>query len=221
MNGRRSPGGEAVAAPPRVDVRPPGCSITAMSGARFDAAYYDRYYGQLQLAARIDTLVRFVCAYLDHLGVEVEEILDFGCGQGFWRAPLLRGYPQARYTGIELSEHACRTFGWTRGSVVDHAHGRKADLVVCQGVLQYLPDADASRAIRNLARHTRGALYLEALTQEDWDHNCDQNATDGDVHLRPAAWYREQLAARFHNCGGGLFLPRNSKVVTFELERLG
>jgi SAM-dependent methyltransferase len=200
-----------------------GCltNIVPMRGARFDAAYYDRYYGTLKLAGRIEPLVRFVCAYLEHLDIAVEEVLDFGCGQGFWRAPLLRAYPQARYTGIELSEHACETYGWTRGSVVDHAHGSKADLVICQGVLQYLPDTQARKAIKNLARHTRGALYLEALTQGDWEHNCDQNATDGDVHLRPVAWYREQLGAHFHNCGGGLFLPRNSNVVTFELERAG
>lgn len=191
-----------------------------MSGARFDAAYYQRYYGTLQLAAGVETLVRFVCAYLDHLGVTVDEVLDFGCGQGFWRAPLLRAYPHARYVGIELSEHACETYGWTRGSVVDHVHGRKADLVVCQGVLQYLSDEQADLAIRNLAGHTRGALYLEALTQEDWDQNCDRTATDGDVHLRSGAWYRERLAAHFLNCGGGLFVPHDSSAVLFELERL-
>lgn len=191
-----------------------------MSGARFDAAYYDRYYGQLKLAARVEPLVRFVVAYLEHLGITVDEVLDFGCGQGFWRTPLLRAHPKARYTGIELSEHACETYGWTRGSVVDHQHGRQADLVICQGVLQYLSQSQASRAIRNLARHTRGALYLEALTQEDWDHNCEQSATDGNVHLRPAAWYRQQLAGHFHNCGGGLFLPKDTDVVTFELERV-
>ncbi len=191
-----------------------------MSGARFDAAYYARYYDELGIASGVDRLVRFVCAYLDHLGVEVREILDFGCGQGLWQPQLERAYPDARYLGVELSEHACETYGWTRGSVVDFALGRKADLVVCQGVLQYLPEREAGAAIRNLARHTGGALYLEALTSEDWQHNCDQQATDGDVHLRPASWYRERLARHFLNCGGGLLLPRDSPVVTFELERL-
>jgi trans-aconitate methyltransferase len=190
-----------------------------MAGARFDAAYYAHFYGALEIAAGVEPLVRFVSAYLDHLRVPVAEILDLGCGAGFWRAPLLRAYPRASYTGVELSEHACEAHGWTRGSVVDHAHGRPADLVVCQGVLQYLPDEQAEQAIRNLARHTRGALYLEALTRGDWEHNCDQTATDGDVHLRSIAWYRERLAAHFHSCGGGLFVPRNSGVVMFELER--
>ncbi len=189
-----------------------------MSGARFDAAYYTRFYDELGIASGVERLVRFVCAYLDHLGVEVEEILDFGCGQGLWRAPLLRAYPQANYVGVEYSEHACTQHGWTRGSVVNFSHGRKADLVVCQGVLQYLPDTQARKAIRNLARHTRGTLYLEVLTQEDWEHNCDQSATDGEVHLRPVTWYRELLAKHFRNCGGGLFVPHNSPTVLFELE---
>lgn len=190
-----------------------------MPGARFDAAYYAHFYGALKVAAGIEPLVRFVGAYLDHLAVPVESILDFGCGEGPWRAPLSRAYPNAEYTGVELSEHACETHGWTRASVVDYAHGRKADLVVCQGVLQYLSKTEARRAIKNLARHTHGALFLEALTQEDWDHNCDQTATDGDVYLRPVAWYRELLAAHFTSCGGGLFLPLDSSVVLFELER--
>jgi len=190
-----------------------------MSGARFDAAYYAHFYGALQVAAGVEPLVRFVSAYLDHLGIPINEILDLGCGAGFWRAPLLRAYPNATYTGVELSEHACETHGWIQGSVVDYAHGRKADLVVCQGVLQYLPTREAHRAIRNLARHTGGALFLEALTQEDWDHNCDKGSTDGAVHLRPVAWYRELLAAHFISCGGGLFLPLGSPVALFELER--
>ena len=193
--------------------------MPAMSGARFDAAYYARYYDELGIANGVDRLVRFVCAYLDLLEVPVGEVLDFGCGQGRWRGPLQHAYPSAAYVGVELSEHACAAYGWTRGSVVDYDHGGQADLVVCQGVLQYLDDDAAAAAIRNLARHTRGALYLEALTREDWKHNCDQRATDGDVHLRPVAWYRERLARQLRSCGGGVFLPRDSPVVMFELER--
>jgi trans-aconitate methyltransferase len=191
-----------------------------MSGGRFDASYYERFYDELGIASGVETLVRFVCAYLDHLDVEVHELLDFGCGQGLWRTPLLRAYPDARYVGVELSEHACATWGWTRGSVVDFTRKRKADLVICQGVLQYLDDDDARAAIHNLARHTRGALYLEVLTQEDWDHNCDRAATDGDVHLRATDWYRALLAEHFRNCGGGVFIPRDSSVVMFEIEVL-
>ena len=42
------------------------------------------------------------------------------------------------------------------------------DLVICYDVLQYLRDAEASRAIVNLGRVCRAALYVSALTTEDW-----------------------------------------------------
>lgn len=189
-----------------------------MAESRFDAEYYARYYEEFDIAAGVDRLVRFVAAYLDHLDVGVEDILDFGCGQGTWKEPLAEQYPAARYVGVEVSEHACERYGWIQGSIVDYDHGEQVDLVVCQGVLQYLDDAAAEQAILNLARHTRGAMYLEALTQGDWDHNCDQSATDGNVHLRPVEWYRERLGKHFINCGGGVFVPHDNGVVLFELE---
>jgi hypothetical protein len=102
---------------------------------------------------------------------------------------------------------------------VDYAASEPADLVVCHGVLQYLDARSARRAIANLARLTGGALFLEALTAEDWEHNCDRSLTDGDVFLRPAAWYRRELARRFTNCGGGVFLAASSPAVLYELEK--
>ena len=188
---------------------------------RFDETYYTRHYGDPETKVEtesIDRLVNFVCAYLDYLHIEVREVIDFGCGVGLWRAPLERAWPHVRYIGIEASEHACERYGWTRGSVVDHEHGRAVDLVICQGVLQYLPAREAKRAIRNLARHTGSALYLEALTRADWELVCDQSRTDGDVYLRSGDWYRSALGERFLACGGGLFLPKHSRVPLFELE---
>jgi SAM-dependent methyltransferase len=197
--------------------------LPGMVERRFDDAYYARHYGdpdtRAQSTTSIERLVRFVCAYLDYLRVDVREVIDFGCGVGLWQQPLARAWPGVDYVGVEASEHACERYGWTHGSVVDYEHGRAVDLVVCQGVLQYLPAREAERAIRNLARHTGAALYLEALTQADWDHVCDQSRTDGDVYLRTGEWYRRILDQRFVSCGGGLFLPKHSSVPLFELER--
>jgi O-methyltransferase involved in polyketide biosynthesis len=92
------------------------------------------------------------------------------------------------------------------------------DLVVCQGVLQYLDDRAAARALRNLGQWTRGALYLEALTRRDWRHVCDRQRTDGNVHLRSGAWYRRRLARTFTAAGGGVFLQNAAGASLFELE---
>ncbi|KIG17177.1 hypothetical protein DB30_03774 [Enhygromyxa salina] len=195
-----------------------------MADRRFDAGFYERFYGDPDTRVcseeSIERLVRFVCAYLDHLQIEVREVLDFGCGMGLWRAPLQRAIPGLRhYHGVEFSEYLCGVHGWAHGSAVDYEHGRTADLVVCQSVLQYLPANQARVAIRNLARHTGQAMYLEVVTKADWANSCDQSRTDGDVYLRTVEWYRRALAPHFVSCGGGLFLPKDTTVVLYDLER--
>ena len=189
---------------------------------RFDAAYYERHYFDPETAVisreEAERLVRFVITYLEYLEINVDSVLDLGCGVGLW-APLIdEVLPRATYTGVEVSEYLCEHYGWVNASVADYG-GEQADLVVCQGVLQYLDKDECKRAIDNLAAHTSGALYLEALTAEDWEQNCDQSITDGDVHLRPAKWYRKRLGKHFVSCGGGLFVPKDSGVVLYELER--
>jgi hypothetical protein len=188
----------------------------------FDQAYYERHYrdrrtrvGSLGAILRLGD---FVAAYLRYLEQPVATVIDFGCGLGLWQRAVRRHFPAARYTGVEVSRYLCRRYGWTRGSVVDWVAETPADLVICHGVLQYLDAADARRAVRNLARNCQGALFLEALTREDWDHNCDRERTDGDVYLRPASWYRRELRWRFRSAGGGVFLSPESPAVLYELE---
>jgi SAM-dependent methyltransferase len=189
---------------------------------RFDRAYYDRFYRDetSQVASAADTarLARFVTGYLDYLGVEVRSILDVGAGIGLWQAPLAAAYPEARYVGLELSAHVAEAHGWVKGSITTY-RGPAVDLVICQGVLQYVPDEALPKAIRRLAALSRGALYLEALTRKDWRQNVDQERTDGAVHLRPGAHYRRLLReAGMRACGGGVFLGPRSPAVLFELE---
>ena len=190
----------------------------------FDRAYYQRYYHDPRTRVgspqSVQVLADFVCAFLRHVGQPVRRVLDMGCGLGHWRDAVLRHYPKARYTGVEYSEYLCDELGWTHGSAVDFSMRGQADLVICQGVLQYLERADCRRAIDNLATLTRGALYLEVLTERDWQENCDREATDGNVHLRSGAWYRGLLARHFVNYGGGMFLAHGSPATLFELEHL-
>ena len=61
---------------------------------RFDAEYYARHYldesTAVSSAEETLTLARFVCSYLEYLGVTVETALDLGCGVGRWRTALER-----------------------------------------------------------------------------------------------------------------------------------
>jgi trans-aconitate methyltransferase len=162
---------------------------------------------------------RLIAAILRHACIPVRTIIDAGCGIGLLRKPFADTYPKARYVGLEASEYLCARYGWTKGSVTDFAPRALSDLVVCYDVLQYLDDGDASRAIANLARLTRAALYVSALTREDWLENCDRTRTDRAVHLRSGAWYRRRLARRFRYLGFGVWLRKDVTAILWDLEQ--
>ncbi|HEU4592889.1 MAG TPA: class I SAM-dependent methyltransferase [Steroidobacteraceae bacterium] len=191
-----------------------------MSG-RFDREYYRRFYFDPRTAvvsrAEMRARARLIAAYAQHIGLPVRNVLDAGCGIGLLRAPLSRAFPRARYTGLEYSEYLCRRYGWTHGSLAQF-RADPFDLVVCYDVLQYLDDRTAAKAIANLARLTRGMLYLSALTARDWRENCDRTRTDPDVHLREAAWYGRRLRRWFRPSGVGFWIRRGAPLTTWEME---
>lgn len=188
---------------------------------RFDEAYYRRHYTgrrRVHTAREIDRLARGVTGLAGWFGVPLEWVLDVGAGPGLWRDWFRRHHPRVAYRSTDVSPYACARYGHERRDISRWRARQRFDLIVCQGVLQYLDERAAARAIDNLGRWCDGALYLEALTARDWRHNCDRSRTDGDVHLRSGDWYRRRLAKHFLDCGGGLFCSRRAGVTLFELE---
>jgi SAM-dependent methyltransferase len=191
----------------------------------FDAAYYQRFYRnpgtRVTDRASCRLLANLVFAYVDRMQIPVRRVLDIGAGTGLWRQEVRRKAPKAEYVGVDLSDYACAKYGWDKGSVVDYRPSARFDLVICQGVFQYLSAKEAEAAIANLPRLTRAVVYLEILTKEDWEHNCDRELTDGRVYLRSIAWYRKRLREDFLFLGGGVFLLRGTPAVLYELEYQG
>jgi SAM-dependent methyltransferase len=189
----------------------------------FGPEYFRKFYldpsTRVTTPAEMRARARLIAAILTQTGVPVRTILDAGCGIGMLRKPFSEVLPRARYTGLDASEYLCTRYGWIRGSAVDHAPRDPFDLVVCYDVLQYLDDRDAARAIGNLARLTRSAAYICALTREDWRANCDRKRTDRDVHLRSGAWYRRRLQRRFRHVGFGVWLRKDVTAILWDMER--
>jgi len=190
----------------------------------FDKGYYRKYYEDPRTRVADGTscavLADFIFSYLRYLEVPVARVLDIGCGTGLWRQEVRRHHPSARYVGVEKSAYACRKYGWEQGCLTTYRSKKAFDLVICNDVIQYLNEAEAESAIRNLAKLTRAAVYLKLLTLEDWEHNCDRTVTDGQVYMRSASWYRERLKRDFLACGGGIFLKKDAPAVLYELETL-
>src|SRR5690606_16790711 len=70
----------------------------------YDRAYFDRWYRRSEVggAARLARKVALAVATAEyHLERPIRSVLDIGCGEGAWRAPLLRLRPKAGYLGFD------------------------------------------------------------------------------------------------------------------------
>ena len=167
---------------------------------RYDRAYFDRWYreGGIGGARRLARKVALAVATAEyHLERPLRTVLDIGCGEGAWRAPLLKLRPQAKYLGFDSSEYAVSRFGPRRNLHLarfgDFARLRPCppvDLLVCSDVLHYLDVRELDRGLPGLAELCGGVAFLETFARED--------RAEGDEHdfrNRPAAFYRRRFEA--------------------------
>lgn len=173
----------------------------------YDAAYFQNWYrtaelgGSARLARKVALAVATAEYYLER---PVRRVLDVGCGEGAWRAPLLKLRPKVEYLGFDSSEYAVRRYGRTRNlnfaRFGDFAWLRPCapvDLLVCSDVMHYVPDRELRAGLPGLAELTGGVAFLECFTAEDefiGDHEGFQP--------RPAAWYRRALTRAGFSAAG-------------------
>jgi 2-polyprenyl-3-methyl-5-hydroxy-6-metoxy-1,4-benzoquinol methylase len=191
----------------------------------FGAEYFDRFYESRSTRVHgkreIARLARGVTGMIEWLGGEIHAVLDVGAGPGLWRDWFAAHMKETRYLSTDVSAYACQRYGHEQRDIAKWRSSRQFDLIVCQGVLQYLTDEDAASAIENIAAMCRGFLYLEAITKRDMREVCDPKLTDAACHLRTGAWYRERLSRHFDALGCGLFFKKDGPLAFYELERPG
>ena len=165
---------------------------------QYDRDYFDRWYrrGGIGDRARLARKVALAVAVAEyHLERPLRTVLDVGCGEGAWRAPLLRLRPKARYLGFDASAYAIERYGRARNlrfaRFGDFALLRPCppvDLLVCSDVLHYLPTRELERGLPGLAELCGGVAFLETFARED--------RAEGDEHdfqARPARFYRTRF----------------------------
>ena len=189
----------------------------------FDEDYYRRFYASRHTRVQGPREVAELCTrallQIKWAGGEVGSALDVGAGPGLWRDWFARRRPAVKYRSTDVSEYACARFGHERRDITTWRARERFDLVICQGVLPYLPRAGVVAAIENLAVMARGFLYLEAVTKRDLDELCDTEKTDGAMQRHPGALYREHLQKHFMTLGFGLWIKRGAADRLYELER--
>ena len=197
----------------------------APEGAAFDASYYDRHYGReatrVHGPTEIAHLANTITSYVAWLGGTIDSVLDVGAGTGIMRDHFRKHAPDIRYRSLEVSPFAAKTYGHELADIATFRCEETFDLVICQGVLQYLDDARAKKAIERLGDLCRGFLYLEAITVKDLRTVCDPERTDAAVFARPGSFYRPLLRRHFHFVGCGLYYSKAGELLFYELERGG
>jgi len=192
----------------------------------YDAAYFTRWYGRNgavvddELIARRARLALAAAEYL--LETEVRSVLDVGCGEGRWRAPLRRARPGLAYQGVDRSEYVVERFGKRRhirlgtvGTLGRLGLRGTFDLVVCSDVLQYLPAAEVRRGLEAMRRLAAGVLWLDAFAAED-DFVGDR---EGWQRRSERAWRRIFADAGLVSCGLNCWVPRRLERRLTALER--
>jgi SAM-dependent methyltransferase len=167
----------------------------------YDRAYFDRWYRHSKHERASSSLLKRKV----HLAVSVAEyylerpiksVLDVGCGEAVWRAPLLKLRPKLEYRGVDSSEYAVTKFGRTRNiafaqfsQLEQLRFGAPVDLLVCSDVMHYLSDSELKRGLKGFSELCQGVAFLELWSRED-DIVGDKIGFIG----RPANWYRKQFA---------------------------
>ncbi|MGH8172242.1 MAG: class I SAM-dependent DNA methyltransferase, partial [Rhodanobacteraceae bacterium] len=157
-----------------------------------------------------------------YLGRPIRNVLDVGCGEAPWRAPLLSLRPRVYYRGVDASEYVVRRYGIRRniglarfGQLAELRFDTRFDLIVCSDVLHYLKPAEIRAGLSGLVEMLEGVAFLEAFTRND--------QVDGDrvgYIARAPSWYLRQFReAGLLPCGSHTYLgPRLMKSIA-ALER--
>jgi len=166
----------------------------------YDRAYFDRWYrsGGIGDVARLARKVALAVATAEyHLERPIRSVLDIGCGEGAWRAPLLKLRPKASYLGFDASEYSITRYGRTRNlhlaRFADFELLRPCapvDLLVCSDVLHYLPARELTRGLPALADLCGGLAFIETFARED-----EAVGDEHDFQSRPASFYLKRLRA--------------------------
>lgn len=188
----------------------------------FDDTYYGRYYEsdstRVYGHAEQEKLALGVLSLASYWGMDVRTVLDVGAGTGQMREVFARKWPRIHYVATESSAFACRKYGLDRLDITKERWNSTFDLVICQGVLPYLPNDGVTSAITNIAAMAAGFLYVESITKKDIRDVVDKKKTDLAVFTRRGEFYESRLRKPFVKLGAGMYYTRKGPLTFYELE---
>ncbi|HET7845299.1 MAG TPA: class I SAM-dependent methyltransferase [Xanthomonadales bacterium] len=192
---------------------------------QYDQSYFDRWYratGRVKEPQALMRKVRMAVAVAEfQLGRPIENVIDIGCGEGAWLAPLRALRPRVRYLGIDSSEYAIARYGRARNlrllrfeQLAEQRFDETYDLLVCSDVMHYVPTPELLRGLSGFAEIGHGLAFMDLFAKGD--------AFVGDreeFQPRTAAFYRKVFAKHgWFSCGSHCYLSRELLKRASQLE---
>lgn len=171
-------------------------------GKTYDRTYFDTWYRDPEQAVNspveVQHKVALAVAMAEYyLGRPIENVLDIGCGEGNWRAPLRQLRPEIDYQGLDASDYVVAQFGESRniapvrfGELEQLRFDVPFDLMICTNLLHYIGAAEVRRGLAGLDAQLAGVAFIEVYTRSD-----DVEGDDADYVARTPAWYRQRFTA--------------------------
>jgi SAM-dependent methyltransferase len=192
----------------------------------YDRTYFDKWYRDPRHAVssrrELERKVALAVSTAEYyLGRRIENVLDVGCGEGVWRAPLKRLRPNLEYLGLDSSAYVVERYGRSRnlrqatfGQLEHLRFDRDFDLIVCSDTMHYVPSAELRRGLRGIVAMLDGIAFLELFTSKD--------APSGDKTgfiARSPTWYLAQFRdAGLIPCGSHCYIGTKLKGCVAALE---
>lgn len=185
-----------------------------MMGKVYDRRYFDRWYRDpahaLDSPAAVRRKLAMVLALAEHyLGRPVRSVLDVGCGEAAWRAPLRALRPGIAYQGLDPSGYAVARYGRARqiglarfGELAYLRPAPRYDVIVCSNVLHYIRAGEIRAGLPGIVDMLEGVAFLEVFTRAD-----DVIGDRENYVARSPAWYLRAFAdAGLVACGSQCYL---------------
>jgi SAM-dependent methyltransferase len=192
----------------------------------YDRAYFDKWYrhpthsvsSKRELGRKVALAVAMTEYYLAR---PIVNVLDVGCGEGVWHAPLRRLRPNAQYLGLDSSEYVVQRYGRSRnlrlatfGDLGELRFERAFDLIVCSDTIHYVRSAELRRGLRGVVDMLDGVAFLELFTSKD----VPEGDKLGFIPRSPAWYLKEFGAAGLVPVGTHCYLGPRLKGRVAELE---
>jgi len=146
--------------------------------------YGEDYWKNKNFENKYYVLATQICEFL-----HPENVLDYGCGKGFFVHSF--NYLGVKCKGYDISDYVIKhPYGLAKEKLFKIVKKEKYDLVVCMDVLEHIPKKDEDDFIKKMLKHVNKYLLLSICDTTLKDIYVDKTH----VNIKPRAYWEYKFS---------------------------